>query len=82
MIRQLEKIKINNIEYFRDDRLKEFRQVMNPHVRFDFEEVCRCNNCMNYWHDDDLTLGEDEEGFLKGCPNCKTDGYLMDAIYI
>ena len=29
--------------------------------------VCRCNNCMTYFHEDVTT-----------CPKCKTDGYLMD----
>lgn len=81
MVNALEKIRINQIEYFKDDRLKEFRQVINPNVRLDFENVCRCNNCMQYWHEDDLTLGEDEDGFFKGCPRCKTDGYLMDIMY-
>ena len=35
----------------------------------------RCNNC--YWvgQEDDLKQLEDE---INGCPNCETDGYLMD----
>ena len=30
--------------------------------------VCRCNNCMTYFHED-----------ITECPKCKTDGYLMDT---
>ena len=42
----------------------------------------RCNNCMCLFEEDDLVLLEEGEGedveYYKGCPNCLTDGYLMD----
>ena len=38
-----------------------------------------CNMCMKTFKDDDeLKLMEDQDGYFKGCPTCKTDGYLMD----
>lgn len=39
----------------------------------------RCNNCMSVFDsDDDLELLPDGKEWFKGCPKCKTDGYLMD----
>ncbi len=43
----------------------------------------RCNNCMSYFeNDDELELFYEDENNLetgfKGCPECETDGYLMD----
>lgn len=44
---------------------------------------CRCNNCMTYFEsDEDLERFEDEDGLFLGCPDCKTDGYLMDLEYL
>lgn len=41
---------------------------------------CRCNNCMRVFGDDsELELFRDEDEWFKGCPDCKTDGYLMDV---
>tara|TARA_R100000482_G_C5025707_1_gene101792 strand:+ start:385 stop:567 length:183 start_codon:yes stop_codon:yes gene_type:complete len=47
-----------------------------------------CNMCMKTFkddfesadglYDDELKLMEDQDGYFKGCPTCKTDGYLMD----
>ena len=40
---------------------------------------CRCNNCMTYFEsDDDLIVLDDDGEKYKGCPECKTDGYLFD----
>lgn len=38
----------------------------------------RCNQC--YWigTEEELKQLEDEAGYFLGCPNCETDGYLMD----
>jgi len=45
----------------------------------------RCNNCDWEGYENDLEIIEDtfkeerfDRLFLKGCPNCKTDDYLMD----
>jgi len=46
--------------------------------------MIRCNNC--WWHGEekdlkifvDFTINKDEVIFYKGCPNCKTDIYLVD----
>ena len=38
----------------------------------------RCNMCDWEGEEEDLILGEDEDGYFKGCPNCNTDYYLMD----
>ena len=55
--------------------------------------LCRCNNCMSILVDTNpqvgakkykdkgyrsLVLLEDNEGYLHGCPDCKTDAYLVD----
>lgn len=50
--------------------------------------MCRCNNCMKVFSDDsqleileDVCFsidGENNLEFYKGCPDCKTDAYLMD----
>lgn len=41
---------------------------------------CRCNNCMRMFRDDsELELSKDGDEWFKGCPDCKTDGYLMDV---
>ncbi len=40
----------------------------------------RCNNCYKYFKDDDnLLCLLDADGYFLGCPNCKTDEYLMDG---
>ena len=36
-----------------------------------------CNKC-GWQGEEDLVMFEDEGGFGKGCPTCKTDCYLMD----
>jgi hypothetical protein len=45
----------------------------------------RCNNCDWEGYENDLEIFEDtfkeerfDREFFKGCPNCKTDDYLMD----
>lgn len=45
----------------------------------------KCNNCEWEGHENDLEIFEDDlkeqrfdKLFFKGCPNCKTDDYLMD----
>ena len=44
-------------------------------------ESCQCNNCMRYFESDDELeyFEEDGERFL-GCPECKTDDYLMQYV--
>lgn len=37
--RQLPIIKVGNREFFKDDRLKEYRNIRNPHERYTFEEM-------------------------------------------
>jgi NAD-dependent SIR2 family protein deacetylase len=38
----------------------------------------KCNMCEWQGNEDDLVLFTDEDGMGKGCPDCKTDAYLMD----
>lgn len=43
----------------------------------------QCNNCMAQFEDDYdleqvLVVEDDGEEVVDGCPNCKTDVYLMD----
>lgn len=39
----------------------------------------RCNNCMRLFKSDDgLELFKDGDEWFKGCPDCRTDAYLMD----
>lgn len=43
--------------------------------------MIRCNKCMTLFRDEE-ELAIVEEGpseFVKGCPKCKTDGFLMDG---
>lgn len=51
--------------------------------------MLRCNNCMTVLIEDDLELVAEIEGktsapedakteWIKACPKCKTDHYLMD----
>jgi hypothetical protein len=39
MVRELPKVWMGDKQYYKDDRLKEFRAVDNPHERINFEEV-------------------------------------------
>ena len=39
MVIALSRVWIDGKEYFRDDRLEEFRAVNNPHDRITFEEI-------------------------------------------
>ena len=39
MVRVLPKVYMGDKEYYRDDRLEEFRAVDNPHDRITFEEI-------------------------------------------
>jgi len=57
-------------------------------------KLCKCNNCEGIFEDlnpqinakeypdkagiEPLKQFEDEGGFFFGCPNCETDGYLVD----
>lgn len=52
-------------------------------------KTCRCTNCEKEFEDDDeLELFKEEatdtenEEFFKGCPNCKTDAFLLDILEI
>ena len=46
--------------------------------------MIRCNNCYKIFNnDEDLEMlcdfkDTERPEFYKGCPDCKTDGYLMD----
>tara|TARA_B100001093_G_scaffold415112_1_gene405421 strand:+ start:3120 stop:3263 length:144 start_codon:yes stop_codon:yes gene_type:complete len=40
-------------------------------------DTVRCNMCMWVGEDENLVRFKDEDGFGKGCPECKTDAYLM-----
>lgn len=39
----------------------------------------RCNNCGWQGFEEQLVLGEDEEGFYKGCPMGSTEIYCKQA---
>jgi hypothetical protein len=39
MVRALPRVVIGGVEYFRDDRLREYRRCDNPHERIPFEEA-------------------------------------------
>lgn len=39
--RQLPIIKVGNKEFFKDNRLKEYRNTQNPHERYTFEEMLK-----------------------------------------
>lgn len=39
MVRQLPLVSLNGKKFFRDDRLRQFRNVDNPHEFMDFEDV-------------------------------------------
>jgi hypothetical protein len=39
MINQLAKVKIEGKVYYQDDRLREYRQVTNPHQRIRFDDI-------------------------------------------
>jgi hypothetical protein len=43
----------------------------------------RCNKCMTkFVNDDDLAIIKENGQFVKACPKCKIDGFLMDAPFI
>lgn len=45
-----------------------------------YQEIVKCTNCERVFSsDDELKLLEDENGWFKGCPDCKTDQYLMEV---
>lgn len=37
-----------------------------------------CGNCEFLGQESDLILLPDGQEYFKGCPNCKTDGFLFD----
>ncbi len=44
-------------------------------------ESCQCNNCMRYFEsDEELEHFEEDGEIFLGCPECRTDAYLMDFI--
>ena len=56
---------------------------MSDYGKKELEHEVRCNNCMWTGYEEDLRmLNEPGIGktldFFKGCPNCKTDSYLID----
>jgi Zn finger protein HypA/HybF involved in hydrogenase expression len=42
-------------------------------------EAIKCNDCQFIGEEDDLKILKDNTEYFKGCPNCKTDSYLMDV---
>lgn len=39
----------------------------------------RCNNCYRIFdNDEELETMQDEDGYFRGCPDCRTDAYLMN----
>jgi len=50
MVRRLKTIRMNDKEYFIDERLSEIRNVRDP---FDVESVSR--EVLEYWKDNDIT---------------------------
>lgn len=43
----------------------------------------RCTNCEKYFIDDEeleLVFDEETQEYCMGCPNCETDGNLMDLL--
>ena len=47
MIRKLQTVKLGEREFFVDDRLKEFRNVKNPHDSFTVDELIDALNAFN-----------------------------------
>ena len=43
------------------------------------KELVRCNNCIWQGEEDELDDCEEDGEPIKGCPECKTDSYLMDV---
>lgn len=41
-------------------------------------EAVKCNACQFIGEEDDLKILKENTEYFKGCPNCKTDAYLMD----
>lgn len=39
----------------------------------------KCNNCQFNGNESALKLKRDGQEFIKVCPNCKTDSYLIDV---
>lgn len=57
----------------------------NEHVLFNGENIMtihnaiRCNNCYRIFdNDEELETMQDENGYFRGCPDCRTDAYLMN----
>ena len=41
------------------------------------DEEIKCNDCDFIGFEDNLEIFSDKTEYFKGCPNCKTDEYLM-----
>lgn len=54
----------------------EFHELVNYWNEKDKE--VQCNNCMNKYYEDELELIKEKSEYYKGCPNCKTDNYLIN----
>lgn len=42
------------------------------------EYEVRCNKCGWQGEEEDLIIVKDKKEFIKACPHCKTDIYLID----
>ena len=42
------------------------------------DKKIKCNDCNFIGFEDDLEIFMDNTEYFKGCPDCKTDEYLMD----
>lgn len=66
------------------DLIDSYQSVMNRNHDFASNfglgwGECRCNKCMSYFEsDDELEVIDDNGEFVKVCPNCMTEEYLMD----
>ncbi|WP_418181276.1 hypothetical protein ACNSOL_12270 (plasmid) [Aliarcobacter lanthieri] len=64
------------LAYFKDESCLISEDQIQEFIKNNYE--CRCNNCMSYFKsDDDLEDCNDGE-LIKGCPECKTDSYLIN----
>lgn len=70
---ELEKITYKGIKYFLDNRLKQMRQVKNPHIFIHYHDIEVCCGCGTFHHVTEVKIYQSHNDISddeRVCPKC------------
>lgn len=69
MTNKLEIVKFKGKEYFLDDRLRQMREVNNPHATIHYHNIEVCGNCDTFFDIREHNIVENYD-YTRDCPEC------------